>query len=182
VGVCDLQPAQYENLQNGEFVPRNLDPHPEKSPHTLRYPPATLLSLLGTPGHGCFFSNLCCPGPKGNRHTGRMGSSGKRSRVFAPWRPFHHPQLGEAEIGGIDPLRGIMNPPEKEIAPICRRMSSFAIALASTAPRLEKDQSLLTHDGLYAVRSRRVRRVIIGCSTAPPAQAVAIHVPEKRAS
>jgi hypothetical protein len=35
------------------------------------------------------------------------------SRVFAPWRPFHHPQLGEVEMGGIDPLRGIMNPPEK---------------------------------------------------------------------
>jgi hypothetical protein len=120
VGVCDLQPAQYENLQNGEFVPRNLDPHPEKSPHTLRYPPATLLSLLGTPGHGCFFSNLCCPDRKEIGTLAEWDARENGSRVFAPWRPFHHPQLREVEMGGIDPLRRIMNPPEKEIAPICR--------------------------------------------------------------
>jgi Zinc carboxypeptidase len=58
-------------------------------------------------------------------------------RVFGPWRPFVHPQLGDVEIGGIDPVRGVLNPPEKEIAPICERLASFAIALASLAPRLQ---------------------------------------------
>ena len=58
-------------------------------------------------------------------------------RTFASWRPFVHPQLKEVEIGGIDPLRGLINPPEKEIAPICRGLSSFSIALASLGPRLQ---------------------------------------------
>jgi hypothetical protein len=59
------------------------------------------------------------------------------ARVFAPWRRFAHPQLGDVEIGGIDPVRGLINPPENAIAPICRAVSSFAVALASLGPRLE---------------------------------------------
>ena len=59
------------------------------------------------------------------------------ARVFAAWRPFVHPQLGEVEIGGIDPVRGLINPPEKEIARICRDLASLAIALPALAPRLE---------------------------------------------
>ncbi len=31
-------------------------------------------------------------------------------RVFPPWRPFQHPQLGKVEIGGIDPRVGIWKP------------------------------------------------------------------------
>jgi hypothetical protein len=58
-------------------------------------------------------------------------------RVFAPWRPFVHPQLKQVEIGGIDPVRGLINPPEREIAPICAELSSFAVALASLGPWLE---------------------------------------------
>jgi hypothetical protein len=58
-------------------------------------------------------------------------------RVFAPWRSFIHPQLKEVEIGGIDPVRGLINPPEKEIASIGGSLSSFAIALACLGPRLE---------------------------------------------
>jgi hypothetical protein len=58
-------------------------------------------------------------------------------RIFAPWTSFSHAQLGDIEIGGIDPIRGLLNPPEKEIAPICDRLSSFAIALASLGPRLQ---------------------------------------------
>src|SRR5262249_36150469 len=58
-------------------------------------------------------------------------------RIFAPWRPFPHAQLGDIEIGGIDPVRGLINPPEKEIAPICGKLCSFAVALASLGPRLQ---------------------------------------------
>ena len=58
-------------------------------------------------------------------------------RIFAPWRPFVHPQLGAVELGGIDPVRGLLNPPEKEIAPIAHGLSTVAIALASFAPRVE---------------------------------------------
>jgi Zinc carboxypeptidase len=58
-------------------------------------------------------------------------------RVFSPWRAFVHPQLKDVEIGGIDPVRGFINPPEKEIAPISGGLASFAIALTCLGPRLK---------------------------------------------
>jgi hypothetical protein len=58
-------------------------------------------------------------------------------RTFAPWRPFVHSQLGAVELGGVDPVRGLLNPPEKEIAPVAQGLSTVAIALASFAPRVE---------------------------------------------
>jgi hypothetical protein len=63
-------------------------------------------------------------------------------RIFAPWRSFLHPQLKDIEIGGVDPIRGLINPPEKEIAKICSGFSSFAIVLASLAPRLQSHVSV----------------------------------------
>ena len=80
-------------------------------------------------------------------------------RVFGPWCPFTHPQLGDVEIGGIDPVCGLLNPPEKEIAPICQGLASFAIALASLAPRLQTRISTarvdedLTKINLFATNS-----------------------------
>ena len=62
--------------------------------------------------------------------------SDNSGRIFAPWRPFNHPQLGEVEIGGIDPVRGLINPPEKEIPGIAQSLSVVAITLASLAPRV----------------------------------------------
>jgi hypothetical protein len=58
-------------------------------------------------------------------------------RVFAGWRPFAHPQLGAVEIGGIDPIRGFWNPPERDIPELGRRMARFVLDLAATAPALD---------------------------------------------
>jgi hypothetical protein len=60
-------------------------------------------------------------------------------RVFHPWRSFRHYQLGEVEIGGINPLIGFINPPESQISGTCAGISSLAISLAAFAPRLEVD-------------------------------------------
>lgn len=53
------------------------------------------------------------------------------------WRPFHHPQLGEVEIGGWDPHHAFRNPPpqflEKEVTPL----AEWAIWLAGVCPCLE---------------------------------------------
>lgn len=57
-------------------------------------------------------------------------------RIFGPWRSFNHPQLGEVEIGGIDPVRGLINPPEKEIPGIAQSLSAVATTLASLASRI----------------------------------------------
>jgi hypothetical protein len=57
-------------------------------------------------------------------------------RAFPPWRPFKHPQLGDVEIGGIDPRIGIWNPPPHELPPICASQSQVFCRLAALAPRL----------------------------------------------
>ena len=60
-----------------------------------------------------------------------------RGRIFAPWQAFRHPQLGDVEIGGIDPIHGLINPPETAIRPICDALSSFVVVLMSLRPHLD---------------------------------------------
>jgi len=57
-------------------------------------------------------------------------------RSFPPWRPFHHPQLGPVEIGGIDPRIGIWNPPLHELPDVCSSQAQVFVRLAALAPRL----------------------------------------------
>ena len=57
-------------------------------------------------------------------------------RAFPPWRPFDHPQLGRVEIGGIDPRFGIWNPPQHELASVCRTQAQVFLHVAALAPRL----------------------------------------------
>ncbi|MFO0612823.1 MAG: M14 family metallopeptidase [Polyangiaceae bacterium] len=57
-------------------------------------------------------------------------------RIFGAWRTLQHPQIGEVEIGGYDPLVGIWNPPFDRLAKVCEDQSRFVLRLASLAPRL----------------------------------------------
>jgi hypothetical protein len=58
-------------------------------------------------------------------------------RVFRPWQPFHHPQLGEVELGGLDPRVGIWNPPLDQLAGVCTAQSEVYLRLASLAPSVQ---------------------------------------------
>ncbi len=58
-------------------------------------------------------------------------------RIFQPWRPFEHEQIGAVEIGGFDPRIGIWNPPYDRLAEICSRQSAAFLRVAALAPRLE---------------------------------------------
>ena len=55
---------------------------------------------------------------------------------FIPWHPFHHPQLGDVEIGGWDVIRYWYNIPperlEREVAP----HTEWLIGVALSLPRL----------------------------------------------
>ncbi|HXG58384.1 MAG TPA: M14 family metallopeptidase [Thermoanaerobaculia bacterium] len=55
---------------------------------------------------------------------------------FVRWRPFHHPQLGEVQIGGFDLIRYWYNVPfkrlEKEVAP----HSDWLVYLGLATPRI----------------------------------------------
>jgi zinc carboxypeptidase len=57
-------------------------------------------------------------------------------RSIRPWRKVAHPQLGEVEVGGIDPRVGMWNPPPTEMPNLCRTQSAHYLRVASLAPRL----------------------------------------------
>jgi Zinc carboxypeptidase len=67
------------------------------------------------------------------------------SRVIRPWKKVSHPELGEVEVGGLDPRVGISNPPYEEIAHTCRVQSHAFLRVAAMSPkvnvRLEKQES-----------------------------------------
>ncbi len=69
------------------------------------------------------------------------------SRVVTEWKPFRHPQLGDVEVGGIDPRVGLSNPPLHRIAAMCNQHASCFLRVAAMAP---------------AVSIARVARVALG--------------------
>lgn len=54
-----------------------------------------------------------------------------------PWRPFEHPQLGPVEIGGIDYMRTVRNPPLAELPGECAKGFRVADLLRRALPRVE---------------------------------------------
>lgn len=59
------------------------------------------------------------------------------SRVIRPWKRISHPQLGEVEVGGIDPRIGCWNPPPDRLAEVCSGLSRLWLETVALAPRLE---------------------------------------------
>ncbi|MFO0549504.1 MAG: M14 family metallopeptidase [Polyangiaceae bacterium] len=63
-----------------------------------------------------------------------------RGRIVGAWRHFHHPQLGDVEVGGYDPLIGIWNPPLERLAEVCDAQTRLFLRLAALAPRVTVDK------------------------------------------
>jgi hypothetical protein len=57
-------------------------------------------------------------------------------RVFRPWRPQRHHQLGDVEVGGIDPRIGLWNPPPEELDKLCQDQARAFLRVAALAPAL----------------------------------------------
>ncbi len=57
-------------------------------------------------------------------------------RVFQPWIPFTHPQVGDVEIGGLDLRFGVTNPPLDRLPRICADQTLSLLRVASLAPSL----------------------------------------------
>ena len=55
---------------------------------------------------------------------------------FINWRPFHHPELGNVEIGGWNRKFVIQNPPSKFLKQECHKNAMFIIELGLTLPKL----------------------------------------------
>lgn len=59
-----------------------------------------------------------------------------KGRIVGTWKKVTHPQLGEVEIGGYDPLIGVWNPPFEKLPDVCDQQARFFFRLAAMAPRL----------------------------------------------
>jgi len=59
-----------------------------------------------------------------------------RGRAFRPWRACRHPQLGQVEIGGMDPRFGVWNPPEDRLGEVCGGQSAAFLRVAAMAPAI----------------------------------------------
>jgi hypothetical protein len=59
-----------------------------------------------------------------------------QGRVFRGWTKVTHPQLGDVEVGGIDPVIGLWNPPPELLGELCDSMIQVVARLCAMAPRL----------------------------------------------
>ncbi|MEO0322869.1 MAG: M14 family metallopeptidase [Myxococcota bacterium] len=58
-----------------------------------------------------------------------------QGRMLRPWTRVTHPQLGEVEVGGLDPRVGIWNPPPEELPGVCAGQSALFLRCAAMVPR-----------------------------------------------
>jgi hypothetical protein len=80
-----------------------------------------------------------------------------QGRIFGSWRAVKHPQLGDVEVGGLDLLVGISNPPLEKIAEVCERHSAAFLRVAALVPRVHLE--VVKHEKLAAGLARIEIRV-----------------------
>lgn len=68
---------------------------------------------------------------------GLVAHFSKIDGAVTPWRPFEHPQLGPIEIGGLDYLHTVRNPPTAQLAAECDKGFRVADRLRRALPRVE---------------------------------------------
>ncbi len=81
-----------------------------------------------------------------------------RGRVFRAWQKVRHPQLGEVEVGGLDLLVGISNPPLEMLAEVCAQQSAAFLRVAALAPRVHAE--VVGRESLGAGLTRLEVRVV----------------------
>lgn len=64
----------------------------------------------------------------------RWDGEHNHGRIFRPFRPVMHPQLGPVEVGGMDTRVGLSNPSYEELPEVCARQSQFLLRVAAMAP------------------------------------------------
>ncbi len=86
----------------------------------------------------------------------RWDAEHNSGRVLRPWKKWHHPQLGEVEVGGLDPRVGLWNPPYERIDAVCRGQAATFLRVAAMLPRLRIAECRITPAGndLFRVDAR----------------------------
>ena len=57
--------------------------------------------------------------------------------LFSPWKPYHHPDLGEVEIGGWNPKFFSQNPPADQMEKWVKNQALFNLAMVKHLPELQ---------------------------------------------
>jgi hypothetical protein len=93
-------------------------------------------------------------------------------RSLAPWKKARHPQLGEVEVGGIDPRFGLWNPPLDRLDDVCRRISALMMRVAAMAPALAFADVAVAPlgEGLYRLEVRVENRGYLATYVLPSAK------------
>jgi Zinc carboxypeptidase len=73
--------------------------------------------------------------------------SHNHKRIFTPWLPFTHAQLGHVEVGGIDIRIGITNPPYEHLPELVTKHARAFMHLACMSPRLRLSHLLTEKHG-----------------------------------
>ena len=74
----------------------------------------------------------------------RWDAEHNEGRAVRPWTKTDHPQLGEVEVGGLDPRVGLWNPPYDKIDEVCRGQAAAFLRVAALAPKLVVADKQLT--------------------------------------
>ena len=86
----------------------------------------------------------------------RWDAEHNAGRVLRPWKKWNHPQLGEVEVGGLDPRVGLWNPPFERIDEVCRGQAAVFLRVAALAPSVQFTEVRATEieSGLYRLDVR----------------------------
>ncbi|MFY0990758.1 M14 family metallopeptidase [Halomonas sp. C05BenzN] len=95
-----------------------------------------LFQRLGQPRPERFIDHFTAFDREEMERLARWDLGNNRQRLFRPWRPLDHPQLGPVEVGGLDPCIGIWNPPPECLPAICDNLAAYWLQVASLLPRL----------------------------------------------
>ena len=71
--------------------------------------------------------------------------------MVSPWVSVDHPQLGEVEVGGIDYMRTIRNPPEALLPAEVGRGAVVADRMLSATPKLSVTLKAEARDGVTII-------------------------------
>lgn len=64
-----------------------------------------------------------------------IGHFSQFQELCSPWTEFEHPQLGTVEIGGLDYMRSIRNPPESLLQEECKKGHTVVSQASQALPR-----------------------------------------------
>ena len=102
----------------------------------------------------------------------------KLDGAVSPWTAFDHPQLGPVEIGGMDYMRTIRNPPTHLLSDECRHgfvvadqlrrslpQTQFKVTLTTLAPSLTRIEAYFENVGFLSTASSERAKHLAGTPT-----------------